>query len=54
MTVQDGEGTAFCLSCENAGLRARIAELEAALREILVHPITYMTIAAGALKGAHP
>jgi len=31
MTVQDGEGTAFCLSCENAGLRARIAELEAAL-----------------------
>ena len=54
MTVQDGEGTAFCLSCENAGLHARIAELEAALREILVHPITYMTIAAGALKGAHP
>ena len=29
MTVQDGEGTAFCLSCENAGLHARIAELEA-------------------------
>jgi hypothetical protein len=29
MTVQDGEGTAFCLSCENAGLDARIAELEA-------------------------
>jgi hypothetical protein len=32
-------------------LHARIAELEAALKEILVHPITYMTIAAGALKG---
>ena len=30
MTVQDREGTAFCLSCENAGLHARIAELEAA------------------------
>ena len=29
MTVQDREGTAFCLSCENAGLHARIAELEA-------------------------
>ena len=35
MTVQDGEGTAFCLSCENAGLHARIAELEAALEETM-------------------
>ena len=35
MTVQDREGTAFCLSCENAGLRKRIRELEAALDWLL-------------------
>ena len=34
MTVQDREGTAFCLSCENAGLRAYVRELKAALEAV--------------------
>ena len=55
MTVQDREGTAFCLSCENAGLHARIAELEATAtgpeRDLAEQTLALLEAALGAEDG---